>query len=286
MQPTPADVVDALDQVIPTEPPMWTEVHGAEDSDDARLVVHADLSELFGWVAPPGCTALGVVAGGWGRPTGDDAVAGGGDVAADGGPPGRGIGERLRVIVVVDRTGELCARTTFGDGNFLDGGCQGGRLVDALRRGLGLATAAPPGSSASLLGNLWLMALIAGGEGRRRRSWPEAAQAHPAARVLTGGGHHLSLEETEALIRVTPRVWSWERMRLDTAAGGGLRHLVAPELAAWMDTGMFARWALEADDRPVDLWGRAAATLEPEAVVRLAQVLDDAEAAASRLIEA
>lgn len=271
--PTTAQVVHALGHVVDhDDPPSWVEIHPTPDAEAATFVRHHDLSGLFGWVAPPGCWAVGVVAGGWGHttPAGSEAP----------GPDRRAAGRRLRVIVVVDRDGAVSARTTFSDGDTLEGGCQGGRLVDAVRRCLRLATPPPPASSAMLLRNLWLAAVVAEGNGRGRLSWPDVARLHPAAQVLTGDGHELTPDEFEVLVRVTPRVWTWDRMRVDTAQGGGLRDLVAPELAAWMDTGMFARWTLEAHQSPVDLWGQAAALLDPDAVVRLARSLDAAEAAA------
>jgi hypothetical protein len=47
-----------------------------------------------------------------------------------------------------------------------------------------------------------------------------------------------------------------------------------------MDTGMFARWTLELSGDPRALWGRTASVLDREAVLRLADALDAAEAGA------
>ncbi|MDQ6782794.1 MAG: hypothetical protein M3063_05000, partial [Actinomycetota bacterium] len=192
---------------------------------------------------------------------------------------------RVRVIVVVDRRGAIGARTTLGDGRIVDGGCRGGRLFDALHRCLGLRSDPPPVSSAAMIGDLWLAAVVADGERRGRRlGWNEVAALHPATRALAEGGHSLTPAEIDAVVRVAPRAWTWERLQVDTVRGGGLSDLVAPDIAAWMDVGMFARWTLELSGDPRALWGRAASALDREAVLRLADALDAAEAGAEGFV--
>lgn len=278
----PEAVVDALDAATTHEdPPLWFEVRNGDETATMSLVRHDDLVQLFGWVSPPECDAIGVVAGGWGRPQPPD-------LDLDGLPPdpsARPSGaddaspfpQRVRVIVVVDRHGRIGARTTLGDGRTVEGGCRGGRLFDALHRSLGLPTDPPPVSSATMIGDLWLAAVVADGERLGRRlSWPEVTALHPATQVLVDHGHNLSPAEVDAVIRVAPRAWTWERLQAETAAGGGLSDLVAPDIALWMDTGMFARWTLELSSDPRALWGRAASVLDRDAVVRLADALDAA----------
>jgi hypothetical protein len=283
----PDAIAAALEAVTSKEdPPLWFEVHG-DTAGAAGLVRHDDLAQLFGWVSPPAYDAIGVVAGGWGRPylpgqEGDPLLAGAlADVSSTVRPEDVPEPQRVRVIVVVDRRGVIGARTTMGDGRVVDGGCQSGRLVDALRRGLGLPTDPPAMSSAAIIGALWLAALAA--EGRRcghRLGWAEVTALHPAAPALVDDGHTLSSAEVDAVTRVAPRAWTWERLRADTISGGGLCDLVAPDIAAWMDTGMFARWSLDLSGDPRVLWGAAAAVLDQETVVRLAATLDAAEALA------
>ncbi|MDQ6784868.1 MAG: hypothetical protein M3063_15825, partial [Actinomycetota bacterium] len=63
----PDEVVDALDAATTGgEPPGWFEVAVGTDAATMTLVRHDELGELFGWVAPRECVALGVVAGGGG----------------------------------------------------------------------------------------------------------------------------------------------------------------------------------------------------------------------------
>lgn len=268
-------VVDALDAATdPDDPPAWFEVYTEAEHRTIALVRHDDLSHLFGWVCPPECEAIGVSAGGWGR------SQPGIDLDDPHDSSNAGEARRVRVIVVVDRAGGIGSRTMSGGGEVLDGRCRGGRLFDALQRCLGLPTDPPPLSSAGLIGDLWLAA-VAGEQGSRagRLSWPEVAALHPAARVLAECGHSLSQAEIEAVIRVAPQAWTWDRLRSDTVDGGGLSDLVAPDVAAWMDAGMFACWTLELHGDPRDLWGRAVSALGPDVVVHLADALDEAERA-------
>ncbi len=274
----PDAVVETLDRATTDEdPPLWFEVGidaGPGQNATMTLVRHDDLAQLFGWVAPPECDAIGVVAGGWGRPQPFDLDLG--RLPADSGEL-----QRVRVIVVVDRHGRVGARTTLGDGRTVDGGCRGGRLFDALHRVLGLPTDPPPVSSAAIIGDLWLAAVVADGEPHSQRlGWSEVTALHPATQALMDHGHSLSDAEVDAVIRVAPRAWTWDRLQADTVSGGGLSDLVAPDIASWMDIGMFARWTLELIGDARTLWGRAASVLDREVVVRLADALDAAEAGA------
>ncbi len=268
----PDAVVDALDATTtPEDPPVWFEVR---QDQTTNLVRHDDLAQLFGWVSPPECDAIGVVAGGWGRPQPLDRDL-------DRVSPSSPELQRVRVIVVVDRDGLIGARTTLGDGRIVEGGCRGGRLFDALHRALDLPTDPPPVSSAVMIGDLWLAAVVTDGDRLGRRlGWTEVSALHPAAQALADRGHVLSPAEVEAVIRVAPRIWTWERLRADTIDGGGLRDLVAPDIAQWMDMGMFARWTMELSGDRSALWGRAASVLDRETVVRVANALDAAEAGA------
>lgn len=267
----PDAVVDALDAATTSaDPPVWFEVR-PDQTDTMHLVRHHDLAQLFGWVSPPECDAIGVVAGGWGRPQPPD-------LDPDRVSPSSLDLQRVRVIVVVDRHGLVGARTALGDGRIVEGGCRGGRLFDALHRTMDLPTDPPAVSSAVMIDDLWLAAVVADGDRLGRRlGWTEVTALHPAAQALADHGHALSPAEVEAVIRVAPRAWTWERLRADTISGGGLSDVVAPDIALWMDTGMFARWTLEISGDRRALWGRAASVLDRETVVRVANVLDAAE---------
>jgi len=273
---TPDVVLDALEAATgPEDPPAWFEVFSDEVSRTVALLRHDDPGQLFGWVSATDCEAIGVVAGGWGRPAGLDL---GGPAPCQ--PDGPAAPQRVRVIVVVGRDGTVGSRTTLGDGSVLKGGCRGGRLFDAVHRSLGLPTDPAPVSSAPLIGDLWLAGVVSAGEGLGRRlGWAEVTARHPAVQVLIERGHPLRAAEVDAVIRVAPRAWTWERLQADTVAGGGLSELVAPSIAAWMDEGMFARWTLRQHGDARELWGRASSMLDDEAVIRLAQALDDAEVA-------
>ncbi|MHB8505189.1 MAG: hypothetical protein ACYDEN_05640, partial [Acidimicrobiales bacterium] len=55
----------------------------------------------------------------------------------------------------------------------------------------------------------------------------------------------------ETVVRRTPGVWTWEQLRHAAATNGSLAELCPPELATWMDVGMYARWVM-AETAPVE----------------------------------
>lgn len=96
-----------------------------------------------------------------------------------------------------------------------------GPLVDALRRALGLATPPPELTVDRLRDRLWGDRLLAAALNGERLDRRRARELRPRS------------------------IASWSHLRR-ACAGGGWRELgVAPQVAAWMDDGAFARWVLD-----------------------------------------
>jgi hypothetical protein len=266
---TPELLVDAVASSLAGDGgPAWFEVWVDDGRKQIALVRHdGDLHQLLGWSAPDDCAAVAVVAGGQPR-----AISGPG-----GGPPPEVPPGRVRLVAVVDREGGSAACTSFADGSEMQAEGGEGRLSDAMRRSLGLATPPPPVGSATVIGHLWLMEVVAALErSGGPLGWEEVAASHPAV-VAVSDRHALSDDERDTLIALSPRVWTWEWLRRQTAAGAALAAVVSPEEAAWMDDGMFARCALDTTGEVLCEWPRIASALEEDAALRLTAALDEAE---------
>ena len=221
------------------------------------------LDHLLGFVAPASWAALGLVCYGWASPP---AVEGAGGRPSE--HPDR---RRVRVVTLVDRSGEERATATLDDGTVVDEP-GAGVVSDALRRALGVATPPPPVASGELFAAMWLSSIASSD---RRLTWPEAVMLHPAMQVLRrSGGRRPQVEDLVAGGRSLARAMPWGELRLRAAAGvvdGGVG--VSPDLAAWMDDGMFARWVLGGLPPFTPLLRRCSAVLAPEVLRRLRRTL-------------
>jgi hypothetical protein len=244
-----------IDQPVPTHP------------DDELILGHKPLDghparELLGFVAPDTWWALGVVCPGWANPAGDDL----GDVDMDRGRrdgpryadrPGR---RRVRAVSLVARDGAEAARLVLDDDPPIDpGACGEGLIPDCLRRALGLPTAPPAIAVAELWATRWLGEIVAAGEaGCRRVGWAEAAALHPVAEVLAPGRTitHDDLIPAASALQTTV---GWADVRARVAAGHWSAPDLSPDVAAWMDDGMFSRWVLGGSPPLEELLNRAAA---------------------------
>jgi hypothetical protein len=181
--------------------------------------------------------------------------------------------EPVRVVVFLDRAGRSTTVLRRGGRSETLDEAPEGLLGDCLRRALGLPTAAPPPSSARFWVAWWLDRVVASlvephgpPEARlARRTWPAVAALHPAT---TSSGHEAV--EPSALVAATQRLggeWPWGRLRAEgpPAAGGGTAAgppCPPPDVAAWMDDGMYARWCTGA---VADLLDTCHHLLTPEA---------------------
>jgi hypothetical protein len=218
------------------------------------------LDHLLGFVAPPAWWALGLVCYGWASPPTDGAR-----------PSAHPDRRRVRVVTLLARDGEERSTASLDDGTVVDEPGVG-TVADALRRCLGLATAAPPVSTAELFAALWVGRIAAA---ERRLSWVEAAALHPAMEALAAvGGQRAQAEELIAAGRALHRSLSWGELRLRAAAGRQDPGVEVPaDLAAWMDDGMFARWVLGGLPSFTWLLHRSARVVAPEVYRRLRRTL-------------
>ncbi len=153
----------------------------------------------------------------------------------------------VRLVLAVDRYGRSASVIRRAGEEPLETGPDGeGRLVDTCRRALGLATAPPPATSTALWALLWLddlLARLARGEEIGDRA--AAAASHPAVQLVAERAPELLDETVAELVEVGEiqgRARPWPVLRAATAAGEWHVDDLAPEAAAWMDDGMFARW--------------------------------------------
>lgn len=120
---------------------------------------------------------------------------------------------------------------------------QQGRVPDACRRILGLRTVAPEDSMTDFVIAAWLEVIARYAVQTPGLSWPDVVALHPAqSSVGTDATPAEVAEATECL----GKSLDWERFRNVIAAVGGFPFGdTAKETAAWMDAGMFSRWAMD-----------------------------------------
>ena len=249
----------------------WHQPHrlvSVEDADDGgctfsfRVLGAGEhpLDHLLGFVAPESWSGLGLVCYGWASPPSEEG----------GRPSEHPDRRRVRVVTLLDRSGDERATATLDDGTVVDEPGSG-MVADALRRALGRATPAPPVGSGELFAAMWLTSIAASD---RRLSWNEAVMLHPAMQLLRQGGHRPQIEELVSCGRSLARAMPWGELRLRAASGvrdGGIG--VSADLAAWMDDGMFARWVLGGLPPFTPLLRRCSAILAPEVLRRLRRTL-------------
>ena len=192
----------------------------------------------------------------------------------DGSPgrPGASPEGAVRLAVGAARTGETSARLTSG-GAVSDVRPDGGRLLDTLRRSLDLPTPSPPEGTRRFLAVLWLASIAAAATGPSI-GWAAAVGLHPAASLLAARGEHLGTRQLEGIFAVAPSTWTWEVLRQAEIRTTTVVPLCSPSTAAWMDTGMYARWVLAGLPATTTLWQRVNDHLTPVARRRLREWLD------------
>ncbi len=210
----------------------------------ARLTVHADrvhcigldgddpVRSLLGWVAPSDAIAVGVDAPAFARSTVID------------GPTHSG---RVRHVQFRDGT---CTTSFVRDGEVLTttSSVTSGRVPDLCRRALGLATDPPPSSMTTFVTDAWLHILAAHAVTEPVLDWRRAVMLHPGASTcdpLFGDARITPARLAESTSSLGHDL-DWERFRVVSAALGSVPMIdLSVDSIEWMDTGMFARWALD-----------------------------------------
>jgi hypothetical protein len=185
----------------------------------------------------------------------------------------------VRLTHVVDRRAEVASVVRHaGDPPQVQREVGEGRLVDVCCRILGLPTPPPPPDSTALWALQWLDGIVTRvARGERMRGLVAAAHAHPAVELVAQHEPRLVDEAVGRLVRLGALMGEqreWPRLRRACADGTWVVDDLAPEGAAWMDDGMFARWVL-AEYPSFDDYLAELRTLVPEHTVDgIAQVLD------------
>ncbi len=147
-------------------------------------------------------------------------------------------------VTVLDSDGDQQVLETDADTMPIEG-----RFADAMRRSLGLTTAPPEVGVRAAIARVWL---------------------HRVHTVAVDG-RPLDAEVVAALRPPMPR--SWSDLRQQCADGGWTELRCDPDLAAWMDDGMFARWCMAAFPDPSEALVDVGELIPPRAAEPLAEAL-------------
>jgi hypothetical protein len=206
---------------------------------------------LTGFTAPPGWSTLGVVCSGTARhlvgSTGTDAGSA---------PPPLGDRQPIRVAYLVARSGVSASACRRPDGTIWSHSAAGlddagvGRVDDVLRRALRLPTHPPHSSSIELWARLWLDRAVeeVAARPRRRWTWPAIARLHPAAQLVLEDLPERGAEVADSILRLGEmlgRSRSWSELRIGHSSAVPDPAAIRPDLAEWMDDGIFSRWLLD-----------------------------------------
>jgi hypothetical protein len=190
------------------------------------------LGLLLRFVAPPHWHAVGVSVPGWAHRIDDPG-------------PARAESPPVTVTVMVHRTGVAAGLIRQGDRVAAMPEPPDGVVPDACRRALGLPTDPAPATTAGLWALCWLDRIVATAArapaGRGLRDWEAVAALHPAARPRPAANDPVSLAGAATALA---RAWPWARLRAEPAVLDLPGPPPSPDLGAWMDDGMWARWVL------------------------------------------
>jgi hypothetical protein len=247
--------------------PTWVKVVDGQSRDDSfTLACLDDPGGLMGWSAPPEVSAVGVVATGrlLMEPGPSEAPA----------PLRAAKNGGIRLACVVARDGTTGWRMVIPGGRAMENVPEDGRLLDCLKRCLGLPTPPAPTGPGRLQSLLWLDKILGQAQtSPHRLSWNEVVRLHPAGALLDPGEQGaLSPEDLAHVIRLAGTVWSWEEIR-QQAATRWSGQIIERDIAAWMDEGMFARWMLGGLPGTDELMTQVRPLLTPSTARRLAHAL-------------
>lgn len=190
---------------------------------------------------------------------------------------------RTAATTLLDRSGAQASVLRTGDVVTDIPGAAVGIVPDLCRRALGLPTDPPPApTSLPLWVTIWLDRIMAAWSdpSRRRRltaAWAPLAALHPA--VAASPDHHPpALDDPAhlvALARAHTDAWPWRRLRAEPDAAPLPDGHLTPEIAAWMDDGLYARWALGAFPHAAELITDLRALLDEPLRSQLSRTLVD-----------
>jgi len=222
------------------------------------------LDLLLGFVAPEHWISIGVSGAGSAR-----ALDGAGRLR-----PGPGLGQ-VFVTVLVDRSAATSTLIRRGEGEPTTVPEEPeGVVADACRRALGLPTTDPPCSTSELWALCWLDRLVeaaCAGPPPSLRDWPSVASLHPAAGPTPQPCDPTALARAS---RVLGDAWPWSRLRAHPTDIDLPGLDLTPEVAQWMDDGMWARWLLAGLPTSEDLLASVHDLLAPDLAAAVTQVVN------------
>lgn len=198
----------------------------------AALTDPDPVAQLLGFVAPAEWWAVGIVTGARARPL-------------DGDGPTTG----ATFVHLLDRDGTSASVLSGPAAEPLVVGPQvevvEGRLADACRRMLGLATAPPPADMTTHVVDLWLARVTRAALAEPGLDWPAVVARNPAHELTDPSTAVPTPAATARCTIAFGQQLDWDRYRLRCVDAGGTPFgEVDGDVAAWMDAGMFARWML------------------------------------------
>lgn len=240
-----ADVVEAAHHAEPEAGSSLVLVRGLATPEVELAVTSVPaeglVARLLGHVTPDRWEAVGVVTSGATR-----------ELAPDGASIGPR-GDAAQVAVMCHRDGAV-ASVLRREGaapvhDLTPPGRPGpvGRVVDALRRSLGMPTPPPDVAVDVVVVQVWLHRVL----------------------TLALRGDPLDRGVVDSLRPPAPA--SWATLREQCADGGWSELACAPPVAAWMDDGMFARWCLAGFPEPVEVLLELWELVPPDAAEHLAR---------------
>jgi len=144
---------------------------------------------------------------------------------------------------------------------------QRGRVPDACRRILGLATSPPTDSMTDFVIAAWLEVIARHAVQTPELSWVDIVTLHPACNSMN---ESLTPATVAHATQGLGQALDWERFRKVIATVGGFPFgEAAKETAAWMDAGMFSRWAMDSLPTRSDAFDLLEAVLGPATFDRL-----------------
>jgi len=173
------------------------------------------LDTLLAFTAPAEWQAIGVSAEGWAASM-DSGVR-----------PSQSKGRmRVRTTTLVARDGAVAAGVRKAGGELEQMGAGAGTVLDALKRAMGLPTAPPDVPFVAWVARMLLLLIIGDG--------PRAHRRVPWWQLRTELDRHKDLAVEG----------SWGTLRGLAAKRENVVADLTPDVAAWMDEGMFARWVI------------------------------------------
>lgn len=241
--------------------PIWIQLLD-RDADKLTLALSPEDFDPLGYIAPPECRAIGMIATGRVRCVDDSAE-----------PPANLASARsggARMACVVGRDGRTGWHMVLPDGSELTEVPDEGCTLDVLKRCLELPTPPPPAGTGRLSVSSWLGAIRRAARPGQLLSWGQVLDLHP---VFVEADGPLGPPVREAVIQAVSSAFDWDLVRQAAMASTDGLGLVDPGLARWMDEGMFARWVLEGFCPLEDLIASVRPFLRPSAARRLAHAV-------------